>query len=566
MSEITPISVISWNCLADSYAQGTTVGKRKNCAHLISWPQRWRRISHILHRFDADLISLQEVDHFESHFKPFFLKSDYNVRYVQRPGREDGVLIAFKKDKFDLLCEDSVHFDELADVKTLQLPLSTRNKLKRKNVALILALRKKTFIMGGEAICGLSFSIASTHLYWNPLAPHIKLSQATYLIKRIALVHEKFSKPLVASILAGDFNSLPQSQTYRRIMRGTAFPLDSEAVHDACKHLVLSYKPGEPVKFLCDSTLTRMMRWLRLLGIDVTLEDNYSEQRRSEYNDFSILFEQAREQRRVIVTTSTSMLRRSTCPEVFVVRPSSESLESQISKLLNFYNVELNESSFLSICGKCGGAIESCEADDCRLEGKAIPRDRPMYVCIKCFQAYWNGDSDSAVSARALQRARTLFAYVQAERMQNQQSRETSRQHTTRSRNSQCSKLADNLPEMKQDRRIVLRSSGTPRSNRELSRKEWLRYTSALMESNEQEPEYTNVNGTFRGTLDYIFVAGSCVVSSSMVVSGTSGCKQRKSFPNIDWPSDHMMLHAEVILQPVRSGRLPLARSSTFTL
>lgn len=566
LSDVTPISVISWNCLADSYAKGTTVGKRKNSAHLIYWPQRWKRISAILQSCDADLINLQEVDHFESHFKPLLSKANYIVNYVRRPGRKDGVLIAFKRDKFDLLSAESVHFDELANVKTLNLKLTTRLSLKRKNVALILALRRKTFIMGGEAIRGLSFSVATTHLYWNPSAPHIKLSQATYLIKRIAQVHQKFSTPLVASILTGDFNSLPQSQTYERILRGTAFPLRSEAAHDACKHLILTFKPGEPVKFLCDSTLTRMMRWLRLLGIDVTLEDNYSEERRSQYNDFSILFEQARRQRRVLVTTSTNMLRRATCPEVFIVRPSSDSLETQISQLLNYYCVELKESNFLSICGKCGGAIERCEAHDSRLEGKAIPRDRPLYVCIKCFQAYWNGDSESAVSALALQRAKMLCAYVQAERERNDRFRELNNL-LVRQRNPQCSNLRCELPEVKQDGESVVQSTISPHTaDRESGRKEWLRYTSAFMGANDKEPECTNVNGTFRGTLDYIFVAGSCTVSSSKVVNRTSGYNHRGSFPNRDWPSDHMMLYAEVKMKPVRSGRLPLARSSTFTL
>ncbi|CAN8076037.1 unnamed protein product [Agarophyton chilense] len=527
----------------------------------MAWPHRWERISTILQHYNADIVSLQEVDHYESHFQPFLKELDYSVFYVRRPRREDGVLVAFKIRKFRLLHEEHVYFDDLAEVKSLHLPTSIRDRLRKQNVALTLVLKLNSCMMDSETIRGDSFSMSTTHLHWNPVAPDIKLAQALYLIKRIADVHGSFEKPPVASILTGDFNSLPGSQPYMRVLRGTPFLNSTRtsrayASREACK-LFVKKRTGEKIKFLCDSTLSRMVRWMRLLGVDVTLEDSSSQERRSQYNDFSLFFEQARLERRIIVTTSINMLRRSMCPEVFIVNPSSGSLESQVSKLLNFYDVKLNKSDILSICGKCGGRIETCDVQDPRLEGRPIPRDRQLYICTQCCQPYWNGDSESAVSARALRQAQTLFAYIEADR-------KTQRFGEYHHRSLSSSKILEEDFNGEDASTSLGTSSVAQPVPVIINTNDWLRYRSAFKDVNKHEPMYTNVNGTFRGTLDYIFIGGSCSVGASQVVQSFSRKKVRKAFPNGDWPSDHMLLRADLILPRATSGRSPFARSSSL--
>lgn len=559
--------MISWNCLADSYAHGTTVGKLQGCKHIIEWTQRWKNISNIIKIYDADLVCLQEVDHYETHFKPLLESLRYQVSYVPRNERNDGVLIAFKFHKFHLVLKEEVQFDDLAEVKPPRLQTFMRFRLRKHNVGLVLVLRKKSFITGAEELFGQSFSISTAHLFWNPAAPKIKLAQSIYLLKRIAEIHETVAVPLQASILAGDFNSLPGSATYQRVLRGTPFShvpgfKKEGATEEACRSLNTYRKPGKPIKFLCDSTLRRMVRYLRLVGINVTLEGDYSHKRRTKNNDMSPLFAQARKEQRVIVTTSTGITRRSACPEVFLVKPSSGSLESQVSKLLNFYDFDLKRSDLLTICGKCGGQIESCASDDPRLEGKIVLLDRQIYTCVKCNQPYWNEDSLQSLSNLALRQAEQIFACVEADR----------RKKLDRRRNLFPKKpsIADpttSLPQYEEGGSLgasaeVLKHDRTTRSC-------WLGYRSAFFIANKHEPDQTNINGFFRGTLDYVFVSGLFEVHQALVAESNPSQegldRKADSFPNKNWPSDHMMLYVTLVLQQNPSRCSPFVRSKSFS-
>jgi mRNA deadenylase 3'-5' endonuclease subunit Ccr4 len=44
----------------------------------------------------AELVILQEVDHFDTHYHPMLCQLDYDVRGLKRSGREQWLVIAFK--------------------------------------------------------------------------------------------------------------------------------------------------------------------------------------------------------------------------------------------------------------------------------------------------------------------------------------------------------------------------------------------------------------------------------------------------------------------------------------
>lgn len=569
MSRKVEISVLSWNCLADCYAHGTSIGKKEKSEPILAWPVRSKTIFDILRFQNADIVCLQEVDHFEESYKPFLDSLNYCVIYLQRSGREDGVLIAFKRDKFFLVDKEMVQFDDLALAQIPHMPFSRKERLKKRNVAIILQLRAKQIRLGEERHMGPTFTVSTTHLYWNPISPRIKYAQANYLLSRIAAVCQKAGSPPSASILTGDFNSLPKSQIYEYITTGTRFPLLGEntslaAVERACSVFSVGSKNGKGIAFLCDMTLGRLARWLRLLGVDAALENDKGGKMKSHHKDHSYMFERARREGRIIVTTSVGMMQRTACPEAFLVR-TTVSLERSLASLLNYYNVKLSRSNFLSICGKCGGRIETCSNDDPRIKGDQTPIGKQLYICDNCHQVYWWSDSVNGSSARARRLAESLFSIVEADGKARQAKDEIfCCQNSAELEEGQS--CLENKPSLDlSDDSNGKMQTGTTRSQHKeekMSVQDWLRYKSAFLEVNGREPKYTNINGSFRGTLDYIFVGGLCKVRSANIKDSFRLDKHKKSiYPNKDWPSDHMLITASLVLQTnLPSGRSPFSR------
>jgi mRNA deadenylase 3'-5' endonuclease subunit Ccr4 len=149
--------------------------------------------------------------------------------------------------------------------------------------------------------------VSTAHLYWNPNRPEVKLGQAKFLLNRIIdfidtsnhythqtlshrndkainvmnqnsyinhkieeEIHQSISSSIqLPIILCGDFNSLPSSDIYRLItddntlesIRNQRFMLDIKE-----SNLIGEILHGPNTKFLCDHSLSRLCRWLRILG------------------------------------------------------------------------------------------------------------------------------------------------------------------------------------------------------------------------------------------------------------------------------------------------------------
>lgn len=79
-------------------------------------------------------------------------------------------------------------------------------------------------------------------------------------------------------------------------------------------------------------------------------------------SDYEEIFRKARSEYRVILTTSKNMKLRSSCPEAMLVKHQNN-LEKSLIEILDRYNIELEKDKFLTICGKCGGNIITCEGE-----------------------------------------------------------------------------------------------------------------------------------------------------------------------------------------------------------
>lgn len=577
MLEDIPISVVSWNCLADCYSRGPCA--QKSDIDVVSWSYRSSLINRILSLQDADIVCLQEVDHFEDHFKPFFIAHNYHVEYIQRSNRQDGLLIAFKKNKFYLLHKHVIQFDDLSRIKPVPRPL-TNASLRKQNVALVLSLQSQMSHhsdTNADHSKDRAFTVCTTHLYWNPHFPHVKLAQTHYLLERLVnMRHNVHGLPSCATLLTGDFNSEPTSQQYAAVTCGRPIhPIVRQDAMFAAKNAVstvlvrrrssigvpmkekeydmisgefprLGLDDGEDddeeTRFLCDTTLTKLARWLRLLGVDTAIEDRASQERRAFYNDFDPLFSRVRSERRILVTTSTNMQKRRMCPETFLIRTSSSNteLKESVASLINHYDVSLNKSLVFTMCGKCGGSIVSTHVDDVRFGGKFAPTDRKIFICEDCHQPYWFSKRSEGSSSRARTLAYSLFSYVEASK---------------RKRKNGCNNRNGDV-----DINTLVRK---PLPSADSCKQQWLKFQSAFTQVHGREPECTNINSPYRGTLDYIFVGGA--LKANLAVTHRHHDPESKSndelFPNTNWPSDHLLLRADLLLQTSRTGRSWFSRT-----
>ena len=248
-------SFACWNVLADCYAYGqaTLNQNGEGYPNYVHWTQRSEKIAHSLRCCNADIICLQEVDHYQDFYDPLLVGLGYDSIYLQRPSRQDGCLIAYKRDKIFVHKINEVQMDELADYMGSE---SSRVNLKRNNVALIALMeymddeRDERDPLGNN---DRMFVTSTAHIYWNPERPEVKNLQTQYLVGRV----EKFLTDCGLSrttptLITGDFNSIPYSEVYSTMTHGFQYLSNNKKIELPSSKGSL-YGPG--TKFLCDRNL-----------------------------------------------------------------------------------------------------------------------------------------------------------------------------------------------------------------------------------------------------------------------------------------------------------------------
>lgn len=263
------VTVATWNVLADCYVRGqvrnAAVGSESTEAEIttlnestpahLRWKYRSTLIEQCFRECNADVLLLQEVDHFVDFYEPCLTELGYTSCYLQRPGRKDGCLIAFKSTKFTLIEECQVSLDESIDAESLY----EQQKYQKQNVGLLLNLQ--------ETAAEKVLFVATCHVHWNPLLPEVKTSQVLYMLKR--LQQFRGCDIAVPVILTGDFNTLPQDQIYPCINHPDNIALLTDMV---TAHRFDGALYGPKTRFLCDASLSKLCKWMRVLGINVALD------------------------------------------------------------------------------------------------------------------------------------------------------------------------------------------------------------------------------------------------------------------------------------------------------
>ena len=218
--------VVDYNILAQVYASHQLYPYTPIWA--LQWEYRKHRILAELLSYQADLICLQEVQSnaFDDFFHPQLQAAGYEGLYKRKtresmsdePSTIDGCAIFYKADRFSLLEQYGIEYNEAARQQTMDRKALRR--LMKGNIALVVVLEELT---GGMQMLGgmmrrvrkKRVCVANTHMFWDPDYADVKLWQSYILCQELEKLILHRQLPLV---LCGDFNSLVDSSVYEFLM------------------------------------------------------------------------------------------------------------------------------------------------------------------------------------------------------------------------------------------------------------------------------------------------------------------------------------------------------------
>ncbi|RLF20217.1 MAG: hypothetical protein DRZ82_03210 [Thermoprotei archaeon] len=139
-------------------------------------------------------------------------------------------------------------------------------------------------------------------------------------------------------------------------------------------------------KFLVNSMLGNLARWLRLLGFDSKYLPHESDNELIEY---------ARREQRILLTKDRDLAEKARRRGVNVLLLKGNRLETWLATLSNRYGISLEIDPNLARCPHCNTPLQ-------RVSAKALaelniitwkpPVEKGEYwICPKCRQVYWKG-------------------------------------------------------------------------------------------------------------------------------------------------------------------------------
>ncbi|CAM9348528.1 unnamed protein product [Ectocarpus sp. 4 AP-2014] len=235
------VSVVSYNVLADSNSV-----RVRNCAPAVtSWGRRREVLLKEILSVRADVLCLQDVDYFHQWWSPQLTSAGYDSLFKQRTSRaamrREGVVIAWKRDVFDLFRSGEMELNRLGEHeedRSLAGKAATSD-----NVALMTLLRPWQDSDHPSGACIVCTQLSEEEGY---IGDAIRGLQARGLTRSVEAFNSDFSLPIV---MCGSMNCVPSSGTYEILCRGI------EAQDPA--------RPGPPGKPLVEpiSTSAARVRW-----------------------------------------------------------------------------------------------------------------------------------------------------------------------------------------------------------------------------------------------------------------------------------------------------------------
>jgi protein-L-isoaspartate(D-aspartate) O-methyltransferase len=156
----------------------------------------------------------------------------------------------------------------------------------------------------------------------------------------------------------------------------------------------MAASPTATIRFLADSMVGKLARWLRLLGHDVRYERCLED---------SLLVTDAAEEGRVVLTRDRKLVERRACRRYVLLQ--SDNPQEQLMEVIRAVDLPLDEDRWMRRCLECNGLLE--DVDRAEVRGEVPPYVHAHHErfarCAECRQIYWRGTHVSGMLARLRQ-------------------------------------------------------------------------------------------------------------------------------------------------------------------
>lgn len=159
--------------------------------------------------------------------------------------------------------------------------------------------------------------------------------------------------------------------------------------------------PLRKTRFVLDSHLGKLARYLRLLGFDTRYRNDFSD------DELAII---SCEENRILLTRDRLLLQRSIVTHGCFIR--SDDAKQQVLEVLRRFDLA-NDIRPLTRCIRCNGTLSSIDKDSVyhRLEPKTQRYYEEFRICESCRQVYWKGSHFRKMNRLIEEFRRTLPAH-----------------------------------------------------------------------------------------------------------------------------------------------------------
>ncbi|KAF6252797.1 hypothetical protein COO60DRAFT_1628447 [Scenedesmus sp. NREL 46B-D3] len=211
------IRMITYNILADKYSSFNAYCPPQ----YLAWQYRCPRLLAELEAYAADLLFLQEVEStvFDQQLRPWMQQRGYQSLFHPRrspqgsAGPDEGVSLHFRASAFTHISSAGVRLGDASLAGPL-LPAACCSKHRHNRFLQALSQREEGCLLAllRHKPSQQQLLAVSTHLFWNPLFPDVKVAQAALLCSSIAafLQRHGLEPGQVPLAVGGDFNSMWQ--------------------------------------------------------------------------------------------------------------------------------------------------------------------------------------------------------------------------------------------------------------------------------------------------------------------------------------------------------------------
>ena len=138
------------------------------------------------------------------------------------------------------------------------------------------------------------------------------------------------------------------------------------------------------MKFIADSMLGKLSRWLRMMGHDVTYNVQISDNE---------LLERAKKESRVLLTKDLELYKRANARGVQATFVEGKSEADRLAELAKRYGLILEIDMEKSNCPKCNTKLEAASKEqlETKLQENTFRHYDSFWKCPRCGQIYWQG-------------------------------------------------------------------------------------------------------------------------------------------------------------------------------